>query len=124
MHALAHPLGAVHGVHHGLLNAVLMPFVLAANRPVIGAEAAYLARCLGVGANLDDLIAWVLALRLAIGIPTSLAEAGVKGADVGALAAMAVADPSAATNPIQFGAAEYAAILEQALAGDLAEADA
>ncbi|MBK0105013.1 iron-containing alcohol dehydrogenase, partial [Bacillus sp. S70] len=43
VHALAHPLGARHHLHHGLLNAVLLPYVLLANRPAIEADAARLA---------------------------------------------------------------------------------
>jgi alcohol dehydrogenase class IV len=120
MHALAHPLGALYGLHHGLLNAVLMPYVLAANRPAIEAEAGALARMLDLGGSADDLLAWVLALRREVGIPHSLAEIGVPGDDIARLAAMATRDASAATNPIAFGAADYAVILEAALAGDLA----
>lgn len=118
MHALAHPLGALYGVHHGLLNAVLMPYVIAANRLAIDTEAAELARLLGLEATADDLLDWVLDLRREIGIPASLAEAGASSVDIGRVAEMAVLDPSAATNPIVFTAAEYAAILERALAGE------
>jgi len=117
MHALAHPLGALYGIHHGLLNAILMPYVIAANRPAIEAEAADLARQLGLGASADDLLAWVLDLRREIGIPASLAEAGAPAIDIGRIAEMAVRDPSAATNPIAFTVADYTAILERALAG-------
>ena len=118
MHALAHPLGALYGVHHGLLNAVLMPYVLAANLPVIAGEAAWLAGCLGVGGESGDLVAWVRALRSEIAIPDTLAQIGVPADEVDRVAQMAVADPSAATNPVAFTAADYAAILRRALAGD------
>jgi alcohol dehydrogenase class IV len=123
MHALAHPLGALYGVHHGLLNAILMPYVIVANRPAIDGDAADLARMLGLGASADDLLAWILALRREIGIPATLAEAGVPGDEVARIARMAVEDPSAATNPVAFTAADYAAILQRALAGDLRASD-
>jgi alcohol dehydrogenase class IV len=122
MHALAHPLGAVYGVHHGLLNAVLMPYVIAANRPAIDADAAYLARCLDVGGDAGDLLAWALDLRRAIGIPNTLAEIGVPAGEIGRIARMAVEDPSAATNPVAFGVDDYAAVLTRALAGKLSKA--
>lgn len=115
MHALAHPLGALYGVHHGLLNAVLMPYVLTANRPAIEADAAELARLLDVGAAFDDLLAWVLDLRAGIGIPATLAEVGVPAAAIDRVPAMAVADPSAASNPIRFSAEAYAGILRAAI---------
>jgi alcohol dehydrogenase class IV len=122
MHALAHPLGALYGIHHGLLNAVLMPYVIAANRPAIEDEAAYLARCLGIGGSIDDLLAWVTALRREVGIPNTLAEIGVPADEIDRVAQMAVEDPSAGTNPIAFTAADYAAVLQRALAGDLSQA--
>jgi hypothetical protein len=122
MHALAHPLGAIYGVHHGLLNAVLMPYVIAANRPAIDADAAYLARCLGVGDDAGHLIAWILDLRRTIGIPNTLAEVGVPASEVGRIARMAVEDPSAATNPVHLTIDDYAAVLKRALAGELSKA--
>ncbi len=122
MHALAHPLGAVYGVHHGLLNAVLMPYVIAANRPAIDADAAYLARCLDVGDDAGDLLAWVLDLRRAIGIPNTLTEVGVPASEIDRIALMAVEDPSAATNPVAFTVGDYAAVLSRALAGELSKA--
>lgn len=118
MHALAHPLGALYGVHHGLLNAILMPYVIAANRPAIDPGAAALAHMLGLGQEADDLLAWVLDLRAETGIPMSLAEAGVPADDIARVSQMAVEDPSAATNPVAFTAGDYGAILRQALAGD------
>lgn len=118
MHALAHPLGALYGVHHGLLNAILMPYVIAANRPAIDSEAAALAGMLGLGGSADDLLAWILALRREIGIPMGLADAGVPGDDIARVSQMAVEDPSAATNPVAFTARDYAAILQRALAGE------
>jgi len=118
MHALAHPLGALYGVHHGLLNAILMPYVIAANRPAIDSEAAALAGMLGLGASADDLLAWILVLRREVGIPMGLADAGVPGDNIARVSRMAVEDPSAATNPVAFTARDYAAILQRALAGE------
>lgn len=120
MHALAHPLGALYDAHHGMLNAVLMPYVLQANRAAIDERIAALARYLGLpqpsfGAFLD----WVLALREQIGIPHTLGALGIDAAQAGKVGAMAVADGSAGTNPIAFSAAEYERIFERAVNGDL-----
>jgi alcohol dehydrogenase class IV len=117
MHALSHPLGALYGLHHGLLNAVLMPYVLEANRAAIGPDAAWLARSLGTGEDLDGLIAWVIALRREIGIPATLAAAGAGEVDVERVARMAVRDPSSATNPLAFTLDDYVRILTAALTG-------
>jgi hypothetical protein len=119
MHALAHPLGALFGVHHGLLNAILMPYVLVANRPAIERDAAYLAGCLQVGDSLDDLLAWVLDLRRELAIPATLAEVGVPADATARVSEMAVEDPSAGSNPIAFTQAQYAGIFERAWSGSL-----
>ena len=117
MHALAHPLGAYHNAHHGLLNAILMPFVLQANRSVIEAPLASLARHLEVGSTYEDFLAWVLALRDEVGIPHRLTEAISETVDVPAIARAAILDPSAATNPIQFKAMDYERVLRAAMSG-------
>ncbi|HXV01723.1 MAG TPA: iron-containing alcohol dehydrogenase, partial [Caulobacteraceae bacterium] len=77
-------------------------------------------RMLDLGVSADDLTAWVLALRREVGIAHTLAEVGVPADDIARVARMATEDASAATNPIAFSAADYARILEAALAGDLA----
>jgi alcohol dehydrogenase class IV len=121
MHALAHPLGALYDAHHGLLNAILMPYVLIANRPAVAAELADLARCLDLPeASFEALLAWVLALRGEIGIPNNLAEIGIDVARAELVGEMAVADPTAPTNPIPFAPADYAAIFAKAVSGELA----
>lgn len=117
MHALAHPLGAYHNAHHGLLNAILMPYVLQANRSVIEAPLASLARHLEVGSTYEDFLAWVLALRDEVGIPHRLTEAISETVDVPAIARAAILDPSAATNPIQFKAMDYERVLRAAMSG-------
>ena len=117
MHALAHPLGAYHNAHHGLLNAILMPFVLQANRSVIEAPLASLARHLEVGSTYEDFLAWVLALRDEVGIPHRLTEAISETVDVPAIARAAILDPSAATNPIRFKAMDYERVLHAAMSG-------
>src|SRR5579871_909854 len=122
MHALAHPLGALYGVHHGLLNAVLMPYVLEANRPTIDADAAWLARALDAGSDAAALVAWICALRRQIGIPNTLAEVGVPAEALERVPPLAVQDPSAATNPVPFTAADYGRVLARAHAGELSRA--
>ena len=117
MHALAHPLGAYHNAHHGLLNAILMPYVLQANRSVIEAPLALLAHHLQVGSTYEDFLAWVLALRDEVGIPHRLTEVISEAVDVPTIARAAVFDPSAATNPIQFKAMDFERVLRAAMSG-------
>jgi len=117
MHALSHPIGALAGTHHGLTNAVLMPYVLAWNRPAIEERIARLAGFIGLEPSFDAFLAWIADLRRRLGIPGTLAELGVKAEHVGRIAAMAEEDPSAAGNPRPFDAAAAREVLEAALAG-------
>jgi alcohol dehydrogenase len=118
MHALSHPIGAVAGTHHGLTNAVLMPYVLAFNRAEVAERLTRLAAYVGLAdASFDGFLLWVLELRRRIGIPHTLGELGVSAEDVERLAGMAEADPSAAGNPRRFDAAAARQVLEAAFAG-------
>jgi len=125
MHALSHPVGAVTDAHHGLSNAIFMPYVLAFNGPHIAERLDRLARYLdldrakgGVAAVLD----WTLALREALDIPHTADALGVTHELVPQLAAMAVDDPSAGGNPVPLDVATTTRLLEAALAGDLGAA--
>ena len=119
MHALAHPLGAVYDAHHGTLNAVLMPYVLLANREAIGSAITRLARYLELPASFDGFLEWVLSLRSSIGIPNDLAALGIDEQRLEEIGEMAVADPSAGTNPVSFTASDYTKIAERAVRGSL-----
>ncbi|WP_179402266.1 iron-containing alcohol dehydrogenase [Burkholderia guangdongensis] len=120
MHALAHPLGALYDAHHGMLNAILMPYVLRANAAAIDERIGALARYLGLpSAGFAGFLDWVLSLRASLGIPHTLAEIGIDAGDARRIGEMAVADGSAATNPIAFDAAQYARLFEAAVRGTL-----
>ena len=120
MHALAHPLGAVYDAHHGLLNAILMPYVLRANSSSIEHTLQRAAGYLGLEQQgFEGFLQWILDLRTEIGIPNDLAAIGIDDTQIDKLARMAVEDPSAGGNPISFDAARYEAILRKAIKGDL-----
>ena len=100
-HSLSHPCGAVLNTHHGLTNAVVMPYVLQFNRAAIEDKMRTLARHLDLPhASFDATLDWVLGLRERIGIPHTLADIGVTQDYVPQLAKMAELDPSSPTNPI------------------------
>ena len=120
MHALAHPLGALYDAHHGLLNAILMPYVLQANRDAIDARIVRLARYIGLeDTGFNGFLDWVLSLRAQIGIPHTLAAIGIDRAQQALVGQMAVADPTAATNPVPFTDAQYSGLFARAVDGDL-----
>ncbi|WP_193369448.1 iron-containing alcohol dehydrogenase [Pelagibius marinus] len=111
VHALSHPLGALPGLslHHGTLNAVLLPAVLRFNRAAIGAKWDKLAVLLG-GAP-DEVIA---RLNAEIGLPATLSAMGVGEAVLPAIAKAALKDHCHATNPRLASEADYFALLQEA----------
>ena len=124
IHALAHPLGAVFDKHHGLLNAILMPYVLVKNKPVIEQKINYIARIL----ELDDVsfagfMDWLLKFRQDLNIPNDLNEIGITPeimqAKKALIGRMAVQDACAAGNPIPYSEAQYSEIFQSAVQGSL-----
>ncbi|HEX8513281.1 MAG TPA: iron-containing alcohol dehydrogenase [Allosphingosinicella sp.] len=118
MHALSHPIGALLETHHGLTNAVLMPYILAFNRPGIEERLTRLAGYIGLeDASFEGFLAWIVELRRTLGIPHRLGELGVSEAHLERIAIMAEADPSAGGNPLPFDAAAARTVLDAAMAG-------
>jgi len=121
VHALAHPIGSLFDTHHGLTNAVLLPYVLAFNMPVTGDKLARLARFL----DLDDhtpqaVMRWTLNLRRAVGIPHNLEALGVSEGGITRLVPLAANDQAAAGNPRSLSNQDIATLYSDAIAGRLA----
>ena len=120
MHALAHTLGALYDKHHGLLNAILMPYVLVANRSAIEFKIMKLSRYLELSdPSFDAFLSWVLDLRIAMKIPNTLTEIGITADVAQRVGKIAMNDPSASGNPIAFTAEEYSQIFIDAVNGRL-----
>ncbi len=120
IHALSHPIGAVLDKHHGLTNAVVMPYVLAFNRSAIEERMERLARYLGFAdPSFDAVQNWVLDLRKEIGIAHTLAEIGVGEEHIDTLTPMAAVDPSCGGNPIPVGEPELRRMFEMSIRGEL-----
>ena len=120
MHSLSHPCGAALDTHHGLTNAVVMPYVLAFNRPAIEERTTALARYLGLpNPSFAAILDWVLALRERIGIPHTLKDIGVDEGYAHRLASMAAEDPSSPTNPVPLDTANLEALYLRAINGVL-----
>ena len=118
IHALAHPLGALHDAHHGLLNAVLMPYVVKFNAPAIEDKLALLARVLDLPeASSGAVIDWIVSLRTELGLASTLPEMGLTAIDVDTVVRMALADPCAGGNPVPLDEAGLRSILDDATHG-------
>ena len=101
IHALSHPIGAVHHTHHGTTNAVVMQPVLNFNRPAIEGVLTMAADYLGIKGGFDGFYAYVGEINALLGIPASLGELGVTDPDIDALVASALQDPSCGGNPVE-----------------------
>jgi alcohol dehydrogenase len=104
IHALSHPIGAVYDTHHGMTNAVFMPFVLAFNRPAIEERIDRLAAYLGIRGGFDGFAARIMEMREDLAVPPTL-TALLKGtvldeAAKDRIAEMAIVDPTAGGNPV------------------------
>jgi alcohol dehydrogenase len=119
IHALSHPFGGLYDAHHGLLNGIIMPYVLEANRPVVEPDIARAGRYLGIDGGFDGFLAWVVDLRKDIGIPHALKDIGIDEARLDEVAAMAVKDPTAGSNPIPFTEAQYRTLAGKCVRGEL-----
>ena len=119
IHALSHPLGGLYDAHHGLLNAIVMPYVLKANRKAVEKDIIKAAAYLGIKGGFEGFMKWILKLRKDLGIPNALAEIGIDTKRLDEVAGMAVKDPSAGGNPIQFTLAQYKALAKKCILGDL-----
>jgi alcohol dehydrogenase len=119
IHALSHPVGALYDTHHGMTNAVFMPYVLVANRPAIEAKIARLAAYCGLASSFDAFLDHVLALRQTLGVPHTLPEFRVDAAQRDRIADMAVVDPTAGGNPIKVTREFALAIFDRASEGKI-----
>ena len=119
IHALAHPFGGLYDAHHGLLNGIIMPYVLKANRRKIEKDIERAAAYLGIKGGFNGFLKWIIALRKEIGIPHALKDIGIDTKRLDEVAAMAVKDPSAGGNPIQFTEKQYRALAKKCIIGDL-----
>ena len=118
VHALSHPLGGLKQVslHHGTLNAVLLPYVLEFNETHSGTKYKTIRQRLGLEPG-ADLPHYFRALNKRLSMPSTLAEMGVPRECLAAVSESATKDHSSATNPRQVSENDYLAILEAAYAG-------
>ena len=116
VHAMSHPLGGIPEprLHHGTLNAVVLPAVLRFNHAHLGDKPARMAQAMGLkpGTDVADAIA---ALNARLGLPAGLGAMGVRPDILPAMAEHAVKDHCNGTNPRPAAAADYLALFQAAM---------
>jgi len=120
VHSLAHTLGGLYDMPHGLANAIILPYALRQNSPAIGERMEVLCRYLGIQKpSTESFIAYVLALREALGIPHTLAEADISAEKSAMIGEIAYADPSTGTNAMPMDAKAFEALFLACMEGTL-----
>lgn len=115
IHAISHPVGAIHHTHHGTTNAVVMGAVLAFNRSAVEDRIDRAAAYLGLSGGFDGFSAFVAELNATLDIPTSLTALGVHDPDLDRLAELATRDPTAGGNPVPMTLANTKALIASCL---------
>jgi alcohol dehydrogenase class IV len=120
VHAIAHPVGSWFNTHHGLTNAVILPYVMTYNRRAIADKTQIISRLLDLPQpGYEGFLAWVLKMRGELDIPHSLAGIGVSADNAAIIGREAAIDPSAGGNPIPVNAAQLEHIFRAAVRGEL-----
>ncbi|MDA9629295.1 iron-containing alcohol dehydrogenase, partial [Pelagibacteraceae bacterium] len=118
IHSLSHPVGAMYNTHHGLTNAVFMPYVLRRNKKVIEEKIISLSRYL----NLEDqtfegFMNWILYLRKELSIPHTLKELIQDDSKFEEMSKMAKNDPSTGGNPIPLEIKDFYNLYKDSFSG-------
>jgi alcohol dehydrogenase class IV len=119
IHALSHPVGALYDTHHGLTNAVFMPYVLVYNREAVTEKIARLAAYIGLEPGFEAFLHWVVGLREELKVPHTLEGLKVGPERFEEMSAMAPNDPTAGGNPVPISAESSRRLYEKALAGTI-----
>ena len=120
IHSLSHPINARFNLHHGLSNAIFMPYVLTFNKEHIEKKISSLSGFIGLKENFESFLNWILDLRVKLNIPHTLSEViQIKNQEIDELSQMALEDPSTATNPSILSKEDFKELYEYSLEGKL-----
>ena len=120
IHSLSHPVGALYNTHHGLTNAVFMPYVLKKNRNAIEDKLIALSRYIELSnQSFDGFMTWILNLRESLQIPHTLEELIHEDTKLEEMSAMALVDPTAGSNPIDLNQSDFLKLYKDSFKGIL-----
>ena len=121
IHSLSHPVNAINNVHHGLSNAIFMPYVLTFNKEMIEKKIIKICEYLELKEkSFKGFIDWILDLRKQLAMPHKLSEViNEKDFDIDRLSKMALEDPSTSTNPKKMSIDHMKDLYEHSMSGKL-----
>ena len=120
IHSLSHPIGAIYNTHHGLTNAVFMPYVLLRNKEAIENKIVDLSRYLNLSnPSFNSFLDWILDLRKLLSIPHTLKELIDDDSNFENMSIMAFKDPSTGTNPVKLNENDFLQLYQHSFEGKL-----
>ena len=120
IHSLSHPVNAQFNVHHGLSNAIFMPYVLTFNKNLIENRIVSICDYLNLDKNFESFLNWILNLRKELNIPHKLSDVVEENKiNLDQLSKMALEDPSTATNPKKMTVDDMKILYEHSISGEL-----
>ena len=120
IHSLSHPLNAKFNIHHGLSNAIFMPYVLTFNREAIEERIISICDYLNLSKSFNSFLDWILDLRKELEIPHKLSDViDINKLDIDELSEMALNDPSTSSNPKTLTISDMKIIYKNSISGEL-----
>ena len=120
VHSLAHTLGGLYDMPHGLANSIILPYALRQNTPAIDARMETLCSFLGIpNPSTDSFISWVLELRASLAIPHTLTEADIPYERIPEIGQIAHQDPSTGTNARPMTPKDFEALFTMCCQGEV-----
>ena len=120
IHSLSHPINAQFNIHHGLSNAIFMPYVLTFNRYSIEKKIVSICDYLDLKKDFESFLSWILDLRKKLDIPNKLSDVvDCTNLDLDKLSLMAFEDPSTSGNPKKISQKDLREMYEHSISGDL-----
>ena len=121
IHSLSHPINALNNVHHGLSNAIFMPYVLTFNKDAIENKIIKVCEYLEIQEkSFDGFLNWILDLRKKLNIPHKLSEViKEENLELDRLSKMALNDPSTGGNPKKLTENDMKILYQHSMSGEL-----
>ncbi|MES1209022.1 MAG: iron-containing alcohol dehydrogenase [Pseudomonadota bacterium] len=118
-HSMAHALSTVADLHHGLANGIAIPYAMAFNKSTVPGRLGDLGAAVGVAADADVFIKWLVDFKSQLGIPRTLADAGVDPQQIDRLVDIAVHDGCHPNNPRPVTESDFRRLFGRAFSGEL-----
>ena len=120
-HSLSHPINALNNIHHGLSNAIFMPYVLTFNKEMIEEKIVKISKYLEIkDKSFNGFLDWLIDFRKKLNLPNKLSDViDEKDLDLDRLSEMALNDPSTSGNPKKLTKNDMKILYQHSISGEL-----